>query len=267
MLNGSNTGEVSLVGAGPGDSELLTLKALRLIRQADVIVHDRLVSQPILDLIPEGVERIDVGKMPNHHPVPQLEINALLLRLAKSGKRVVRLKGGDPMVFGRGSEEAAVLRAGGIPVSFVPGITAAQGVSAATGVPLTHRGLATGVRFVTGHCQANTPLDLDWSGLAHTDTTLVVYMGHANMRRIAGELMHHGLPADHPVLVVANGTRPNETRLVTHLGSLQTKRATITVPGPVLFIIGKVVSLLDEMGQSSVDDILQSTELQQVLHG
>ncbi|WP_299880325.1 uroporphyrinogen-III C-methyltransferase [uncultured Sulfitobacter sp.] len=267
MLNGSITGEVFLIGTGPGDPELLTLKALRMIQGADVVVHDRLVSQPILDLIPDGVERIDVGKKPNHHPVPQAEINALLLRLAQSGQRVARVKGGDPMIFGRGSEEAAVLRAAGIPVSFAPGITAAQGVSAATGVPLTHRGLATGVRFVTGHCQANRPLDLDWAGLANPDTTLVVYMGHANMQQIAGALLAHGLPADHPVLVVMNGTRPNETRLVTHLGALQTKRATIAVPGPVLFIVGRVVRLLDEMAGPETDAILQSPELQRVLHG
>ncbi len=267
MLNGSITGEVFLIGAGPGDPELLTLKALRMIQGADVVVHDRLVSQPILDLIPDGVERIDVGKWPNHHPVPQAEINALLLRLAQSGQRVARVKGGDPMIFGRGSEEAAVLRAAGIPVSFAPGITAAQGISAATGVPLTHRGLATGVRFVTGHCQANTPLDLDWAGLANPDTTLVVYMGHANMQQIAGELLAHGLPADHPVLVVVNGTRPNESRLVTHLGALQTKRATIAVPGPVLFIVGRVVRLLDEIDRSETDALLQAPELQQVLHG
>jgi uroporphyrin-III C-methyltransferase len=266
-MSGSLRGFVSFVSSGPGDPELLTLKALRMIKEADVVVHDRLVSQDILDLIPEGVERINVGKMPKHHPIPQTEINELLLRLAKSGKRVARLKGGDPMIFGRGSEEAAVLRAAGIPVSFAPGITAAQGISASTGVPLTHRGLATGVRFVTGHCQADRPLDLDWAGLANPDTTLVVYMGHANMCHIAGELLRHGMPADHPVLVVMNGTRPNESRLVTHLEALQAKRAPITVRGPVLFMIGKVVSLLDEMGQSPADSILESPALQQVLHG
>lgn len=267
MLNGSNQGEVFLIGAGPGDPELLTLKALRMIQEADVVVHDRLVSKAILDLIPDGVERIDVGKKPNHHPVPQHKINALLKDLAERGRRVARLKGGDPMVFGRGSEEAAVLRDAGIPVSFAPGITAAQGVSASTGVPLTHRGLATSVRFVTGHCRADMPLDLDWDGLAHVDTTLVVYMGHANMQHIAGELMQHGLPSDHPVLVVVNGTRPNESRLVTHLGALQTKRAVIAVPGPVLFIIGRVVSLLDGEGRAETNAILQAPELRQVLHG
>ncbi|MEM7641998.1 MAG: uroporphyrinogen-III C-methyltransferase [Pseudomonadota bacterium] len=266
MLNGAIKGEVFLVGAGPGDPELLTIKALRMLQMADVVVHDRLVSEAILDLIPGDTRRIDVGKKPDHHPVPQAEINALLLRLAKSGLRVARLKGGDPMVFGRGSEEAAELRGAGIPVRVAPGITAAQGVSAATGVPLTHRGLATGVRFVTGHCQANRSLDLDWAGLADPDTTLVVYMGHANIRQIAGALIANGLPWDHPVLVVTNGTRPNETRLVTHLGALQAKRATIVAPGPVLFIIGRVVSLLEE-DHVAVDTILQAPDLRRVLHG
>ena len=267
MVVETTRGQVYLVGAGPGDPELLTLKALRMLQTADVVVYDRLVSQEILDLIPSQVRCIDVGKKPNFHPVPQDEINALLVKLAKEGATVARVKGGDPMVFGRGSEEAAVLRAAGISVSFAPGITAAQGVSAATGVPLTHRGLATGVRFVTGHCQANRPLDLDWAGLANPDTTLVVYMGHANMQKIAGELLCHGLPADHPVLVVVNGTRPNESRLVTQLGALQTARATIPQPGPVLFIIGRVVSLLERAEGGEADAILQSRELQQVLHG
>ncbi|WP_187428084.1 Siroheme synthase [Roseobacter fucihabitans] len=265
MLKKMNRGQVFLVGAGPGDPDLLTIKALRMLQSADVVVHDRLVSCDIMALIPAGVRRIDVGKKPDHHPVPQSEINALLLKLAEQGSTVARLKGGDPMVFGRGSEEAAVLRAAGIAVSYAPGITAAQGISAATGVPLTHRGLANSVRFITGHCQANRPLDLDWAGLANAQTTLVVYMGHANMQQIARELISHGLPQDHPVLVVANGTRPNESRLVTHLGALQIKRATIPVPGPVLFIIGQVVSLLDQT--NSADTILQAPELQRVLHG
>lgn len=266
MSKTTNTGRVFLVGAGPGDPELLTLKAMRMLQSADVVVHDRLVSRDILDLIPQGVEKIDVGKEPSHHPIPQSKINALLVRLAQRGATIARLKGGDPLIFGRGSEEAAVLRAAGIDVSIAPGITAAQGVSAAIGVPLTHRGLATGVRFVTGHCQANSPLDLDWQGLSNPETTLVVYMGHANMQQIAARLLEHGLPGDHPVLVVANGTRPNESRLVTQLGALQTRRANIPVPGPVLFIIGRVVSLLDA-SQAHADAILRSPDMQRVLHG
>ncbi|WP_282128286.1 uroporphyrinogen-III C-methyltransferase [Roseobacter litoralis] len=267
MLKKMNQGQVFLVGAGPGDPDLLTVRALRMMQSADVVVHDRLVSRDIMALVPAGVRRIDVGKKPDHHPVPQDEINALLVRLAEEGSTVARLKGGDPMIFGRGSEEAAVLRAAGIKVSYAPGITAAQGVSASTGVPLTHRGLATGVRYVTGHCQANRPLDLDWDGLADADTTLVVYMGHANMQQIAAGLIERGLPAEHPVLVVANGTRPNETRLVTQLGALQIKRANIPVPGPVLFIVGRVVTLIDSEDSTAADTLLQAPELQQVLHG
>lgn len=267
MLKKTNNGQVFLIGAGPGDPDLLTIKALRMLQSADVVVHDRLVSREILNLIPEGVQQINVGKQPDNHPVPQPEINALLLRLAEAGSTVARLKGGDPMIFGRGSEEAAVLKAAGILVSFAPGITAAQGISAATGVPLTHRGLATGVRFVTGHCQANRPLDLDWEGLADPDTTLVVYMGHANMQQIASGLLAQGLPADHPVLVVVNGTRPNESRLVTQLGALRVKRANIPVPGPVLFIIGRVVSLIGDTARADADVILQAPEVQRVLHG
>ncbi|AVL54252.1 uroporphyrinogen-III C-methyltransferase [Roseobacter denitrificans] len=267
MLKKMNQGQVFLVGAGPGDPELLTLRALRMIQSADVVVHDRLVSRDIMALVPAGVRRINVGKKPNHHPVPQDEINALLVQLVQEGATVARLKGGDPMIFGRGSEEAAVLHAAGIKVSYAPGITAAQGVSASTGVPLTHRGLATGVRYVTGHCQANRPLDLDWDGLADADTTLVVYMGHANMQQIAAGLIERGLPAEHPVLVVANGTRPNETRLVTQLGALQIKRANIPVPGPVLFIVGRVVTLIDSEDSTAADTLLRAPELQRVLHG
>lgn len=266
-MNYSKKGQVFLVGAGPGDPELLTLKALRMLQTAEVVVHDRLVSQAILDLIPEHVQRIDVGKKPDHHPVPQDEINALLLRLAERGATVARLKGGDPMIFGRGSEEAAVLRAHGIPVSCAPGITAAQGVSAATGVPLTHRGLATGVRFVTGHCQANTSLDLDWTGLADPQTTLVVYMGLANIQQIAASLMGQGLPENHPVLVISNGTRVNESRLVTSLGELRLQAPKMRDRGPVLFIIGNVVRLIEETPDAGVDRILHAAEVQEVLHG
>ena len=267
MMNYAKKGEVFLVGAGPGDPELLTLKALRMLQTAEVVVHDRLVSQEILALIPAHVQRINVGKQPNHHPVPQDEINALLLRLAQRGAIVARLKGGDPMIFGRGSEEAAYLRAGGISVSCAPGITAAQGISATTGVPLTHRGLATGVRFVTGHCQADTPLDLDWEGLADPQTTLVVYMGLANIRQIAGELVAHGMPAGHPVLVIANGTRATESRQITKLGALAGAAPKMAVRGPVLFIIGEVVRLIADKPTAAMETVLQVPELGEVLHG
>jgi uroporphyrin-III C-methyltransferase len=240
-------GRVFLIGAGPGDPELLTLKAVRLIREAEVVVHDRLVSDEIMALIPAGVRCIDVGKMAGHHKLPQAEINALLVALAREGHRVARLKGGDPMIFGRGSEEAAVLRAAGIAVEYVPGITAAQGAAASTGVPLTHRGLATGVRYVTGHRAKDARLDLDWASLAAQDTTLVVYMGVANIAEIAFQLMRHGMPASLPVLAVASATTRREQRILSSLGSVAADMAAVAPEVPVLFVIGRVAALYDEI--------------------
>ena len=240
-------GRVFLIGAGPGDPELLTLKAVRLIQEADVVVHDRLVSDEIMALIPAGVRRIDVGKMAGHHKLPQTEINALLVALARDGQRVARLKGGDPLIFGRGSEEAAVLRAAGIPVEYVPGITAAQGAAAPPGVPLTHRGLATGVRYVTGHRAKDARLDLDWASLASQDTTLVVYMGVANIAEIAFQLMRHGMAASMPVLAVASATTRREQRILSTLGSVAADMAAVAPEVPVLFVIGRVVALYDEI--------------------
>ncbi|GMG84394.1 uroporphyrinogen-III C-methyltransferase [Paralimibaculum aggregatum] len=236
-------GRVHLVGAGPGDPELLTLKAHRLISRAAVIVHDRLVSAEILDLAPEGAELIPVGKAPKRHPVPQEAINRLLVELATSGRSVVRLKGGDPFIFGRGAEEAAALHAAGVPVEIVPGITAAQGAAAASGVPLTHRGLATGLRLVTGHCRADAPLDLDWAGLADPETTLVVYMGAASIGEIAGRLIAHGLAPETPVLAVASATTAQERRLTSDLAGIAGAAGAAGLSGPVLFIIGRVVGL------------------------
>lgn len=236
-------GKVFLVGAGPGDPDLLTVKALRCLESADVVVYDRLVSQDILDLAPVGAARICVGKAPSHHPVPQDEINSLLIRLAESNRRVVRLKGGDPFIFGRGSEEAMVLASHGIAFEVVPGITAAQGCAAAYGVPLTHRGLATGVRYVTGHCRQDIDLNYDWRGLADPQTTLVVYMGKANIEEIAGKLMEHGLARDLPVLVVCNGTTRKAKQLVSVLGNVSHDIAGAGFDGPVLFVIGKVAGL------------------------
>ena len=181
-------GKVYLVGAGPGDPELLTLKAVRAIAEADVVVYDRLVPDSILATIGDGAARINVGKQATFHPVPQEEINDMLVRLGRAGRTVVRLKGGDPFIFGRGSEEAAELERAGIPYEVIPGITAAQGCAASARIPLTHRGLATSVRYVTGHRKANEPLDLDWATLADPETTLVVYMGLANIEEIAAKL-------------------------------------------------------------------------------
>lgn len=241
-------GHVYLVGAGPGDPELLTLKAMRAIDRADVVVYDRLVSPEILALAPSGAARIDVGKQPHDHPVPQGEINGLLVRLAEGGRIVVRLKGGDPLTFGRGSEEAMELAACGIPFDIIPGITSAQGCAAAAGVPLTHRGLATGVRYLTGHCRHDGALDFDWRGLADPQTTLVVYMGLANIAEIADQLMVHGLSGATPVLVVCRGTTAREERLTATLDTLAGRVAEAEFDGPVLFIIGKVAGLAETLG-------------------
>lgn len=234
---------VYLVGAGPGNPELLTLKAVRLIRAADVVVYDRLVSAEILAMVDPRSRRIGVGKEAGHHPVPQDEINRILIREAMTGGVVVRLKGGDPFVFGRGSEEALALRASGVRCEVVPGITAAQGCAASTGVPLTHRGVATGVRFITGHCRADMPLDFDWRGVADPATTLVVYMGAANIDEIAEQLITHDLSPETPVLAINRGTTPQERRLVSTLSQIASAVASARFEGPVLFVIGEVVSL------------------------
>lgn len=240
-------GRVFLVGAGPGDPELLTVRALRLLQTAEAIVYDRLVSDEILSLVRRDAECIPVGKESKRHPVPQEQINAILVRQAHSGRITVRLKGGDPFVFGRGSEEAEALRLAGIPFEVVPGITAAQGCAASAGVPLTHRGIATGVRYVTGHCRHDLPLDLDWQGLADPQTTLVVYMGLANIAEITTQLMNHGLSGSTPVLAVNNGTTPCEKRLVGELVSITEACERAAFRGPVLFIIGHVVSLYSQI--------------------
>ncbi|MDR5653524.1 uroporphyrinogen-III C-methyltransferase [Ruixingdingia sedimenti] len=238
-------GIVHLIGAGPGDPDLLTLRALRLIRAADVVVHDRLVSPEIMALVPEATPRIDVGKLPKFHKIPQEDINLLLVSLARQGLAVARLKGGDPLIFGRGSEEAAALRAAGLACNYVPGITSAQGAACSAGVPLTHRGLATGVRYVTGHRARDAALDLDWASLACEQTTLVVYMGAATIAGIAAELMAHGLPADLPVLAVASATTPREMRVPSTLARIGADMVLTAPEAPVLFIIGRVAGLYD----------------------
>jgi uroporphyrin-III C-methyltransferase len=237
-------GTVRLVGAGPGDPELLTVRARRLLERAEAVVYDRLVSEEIMALVPEGALRLDVGKAPGRHRLGQPGINALLLDLARGGLEVVRLKGGDPFTFGRGGEEAEHLRRHGVVVEVVPGVTSASGCAAAVGVPLTHRGLAHGVRYVTGHCQGDEALELDWAGLADPDTTLVVYMGLAQIGEIAARLVAAGLPAATPVAAVQSGTTPRQRHLVASLGRIA--EAVGALPGdggPVLFIVGRVVAL------------------------
>lgn len=236
-------GRVFLVGAGPGDPELLTLKAVRILGVAQAVVYDRLVSEAVLALVPGRVRMISVGKEPHSHPVPQERINELLVGLASDGLRVVRLKGGDPTIFGRGSEEATALMAAGIPFEIVPGITAAQGAAAAAGIPLTHRGVASSVRYVTGHCRGDGPLDLDWAGLADPGTTLAVYMGAASIDEIAARLIEHGMPGELPVLAVASATTPNERRLLSSLDRIAADTRAARLSAPVLFLIGRVVAL------------------------
>lgn len=236
-------GRVYLVGAGPGDPELLTVKAQRLLARAEAVVYDRLVSREIVMLANPLAAHISVGKEKGHHPVPQSEINRILVQQALAGRMTVRLKGGDPFVFGRGSEEVIALRSAGIACEVVPGITAAQGCAASASVPLTHRGLATSVRFITGHCREDEPLDFDWRGLADPDTTLVVYMGAANIELIASRLVAAGLSDTTPVLAINNGTTSKERRVLSVLGSVARDADGAEFDGPVLFIIGAVVSL------------------------
>lgn len=243
----NNSSVIALVGAGPGDPDLLTLKAYKLIQQADVIVYDRLVSQPILDMIPHGTQRVYVGKASGQHHMGQDEINQLLVKLAQTQKQVVRLKGGDPFIFGRGSEEAQYLIQHGIDFEYVPGITAASACSAYAGIPLTHRGVATSVRLITGHCRADHPLDLNWKSLAEPNTTLVFYMGLANLSQLRTELIKAGLPADTPAAAVENGTTAMQRRCLSKLSQLPDDIEAMAIQSPALIIIGNVVNFADEL--------------------
>jgi uroporphyrin-III C-methyltransferase/precorrin-2 dehydrogenase/sirohydrochlorin ferrochelatase/uroporphyrin-III C-methyltransferase len=238
-------GRVYIVGAGPGDPDLVTVKALRLLREADVIVYDKLVSPAILALIPPGTTRIFAGKVAHNHHMPQPEINSLLVGLARSGRTVIRLKGGDPFVFGRGGEEAAHLAACGIPYEVVPGVTSASGCSAYAGIPLTHRDLAHGVRYVTGHTKDGERLDLDWQRLADPETTLVIYMGRTTAGRISERLIAHGLDAATPAAAILNGTRPDQRTIITTLALLPERLAAVDASVPTLLVIGRVVALAD----------------------
>ncbi|RAU23403.1 uroporphyrinogen-III C-methyltransferase [Paramagnetospirillum kuznetsovii] len=234
---------VHLVGAGPGDPDLLTVKALRLIQSADVVVYDRLVGDGILDLIPAGTTRISVGKESGHHLLPQDEINDLLVSLARPDRTVVRLKGGDPFVFGRGGEEALYLARYGVAVEVVPGITAAAGCAAMAGIPLTHRDVARSVRLITGHLSEDRALELDWDSLADPSCTLVIYMGVATIGRIAEGLMAAGLPPDTPVAVVERGTSGAARTLRSVLSAIGGAVEAWHIRPPALIIIGKVVGL------------------------
>ncbi|KOC91124.1 siroheme synthase CysG [Winslowiella iniecta] len=239
----NHRGEVVLVGAGPGDAGLLTLKGLQQMQQADVIVYDRLVSAEVLNLARRDAERIFVGKRAGYHCVPQSEINQILLEQAQCGKRVVRLKGGDPFIFGRGAEELEALLDADIPFSVVPGITAASGCSAYGGIPLTHRDYAQSVRLVTGHLKQDS--ELDWAHLAAEQQTLVFYMGLSQAAEIAHQLTAHGMDASMPVALVENGTSTRQ-RVVS--GELhQLAELAQQVASPSLIIVGRVVALRDRL--------------------
>lgn len=238
-------GHVALVGAGPGDPGLLTLRALRLLNRADVILHDRLVSAEVLALARRDAERIEVGKQAGRHHVPQARIHALMLEHARAGRFVVRLKGGDPFVFGRGGEELEFLRAHGVSYEVVPGITAALACAAYAGIPLTHRGHAQSVRLVTAHCQAADTLD--WAALAAGRQTLAFYMGVAELPRIRERLIAHGRAPDTPAALVENGSRPTQRVVLGTLDALPALARAHGVGSPALLFVGEVAALAADL--------------------
>jgi uroporphyrin-III C-methyltransferase/precorrin-2 dehydrogenase/sirohydrochlorin ferrochelatase len=239
-------GEVYLVGTGPGDPDLLTFRALRLMQQADVVLYDRLIGEGILNLVRRDAQRIYVGKLPKNHTVPQEEIGKMLIRLAQEGKRVLRLKGGDPFVFGRGGEEIETLSEHGITFQVIPGVTAATGCAAYAGIPLTHRDHAQACIFVTGH-EKDGALNLNWSSLIQPRQTVVVYMGLSSLEAITKGFIMHGADPETPAAIIENGTRESQRVESGTLASLPDKTAEARISSPALIIVGSVVTLRDKL--------------------
>jgi uroporphyrin-III C-methyltransferase len=239
-------GIVHLIGAGPGEADLLTLRAARLIASADAIVFDHLVGGEVLTLFPASAERFYVGKQAGRHTLPQSEINALLVRLARDGRDVVRLKGGDPFIFGRGGEEILALVEAGIGFDVTPGVTAASGAAAFAGIPLTHRQIARSCVFATGHFHDGS-CDLDWPALARPGQTVVIYMGVGALAVISEQLITHGLAASTPAAAIRNASLPDQKSLVGTLADLPEKVRAAALKPPALLIIGEVVRLRDSL--------------------
>jgi uroporphyrin-III C-methyltransferase len=245
----AGAGRVTLVGAGPGDPELLTVKAVRALQSAQLVLYDHLVDKAILEHVPKSADLIYVGKESARHTLSQEAIIGLMVRLARSGRSLVRLKGGDGYIFGRGGEEAEGLAAGGVPFDVVPGITAAQGVAASVGIPLTHRDHADTLVLVTGHRRNDGELDLDWDKLARPRQTVVVYMGVATLARISQQLIAHGLAPDTPAAIVERGTLPGERCITGTLDTLPVLAQVERVQSPALLLIGPVVALQPLLAQ------------------
>lgn len=234
---------VTLVGAGPGDPELLTLKAFRALGQARLVLYDHLVSKEVLKFVPEGADLIYVGKESSRHTLPQEAIIDLMIRMAKNGRSLLRLKGGDGYIFGRGGEEAQALAEAGIPFDVIPGLSAAQGAAASNGIPLTHRDHARSLIFVTGHLHENREVELDWTMLARPNQTVVIYMGVGTLNVICERLLAHGLPGSTPAAIVERATLPEERCITGTVATLPTLAIEHHVKPPALIIIGHVVSL------------------------
>jgi len=252
----SRTGFVHLVGAGPGDPELITVRGLRRLQRADVIVHDRLVARELIDLAPRHARRIDVGKAPGVHRWPQGRINTLLVAEARRGRRVVRLKGGDPFVFGRGGEECEALATAGVPFEVVPGVTSAVAAPAYAGIPVTHRGVASAFTVVAGHTCGDSD-DLDWEALSRVGT-LVILMGLGRLRRIVDELLSAGKAADTPVAIVSQATSPRQRVVRGTLADIVGKAAQATTPAT--FVVGDVAALGHRLGRFATHGLEESAD-------